>query len=146
MTEENVLKNKIEYWSKHQELDKFIYNADLVRYLSLITILSAIAIPLIIYFATGNFLFHLMIMFSIFFITYSYLISRIMVSSYRQNRAFRIREGMLRVFYNRLFAEERNKKNVTDELDRQFEEIRQGYRRNMSNKDIETLAKRIMEK
>lgn len=59
------------------------------------------------------------------------------------NRSFRIREAMLRVWYNEL-SQRKKGKSMTDELDEQFEEIKKRYNKNMSNKEIENLAEKIM--
>lgn len=48
--------------------------------------------------------------------------------------AFRIREAMLRVFYNNLKVD-------TDLLDHQFEEIKREYQKGDSNKELERIAK-----
>ena len=59
------------------------------------------------------------------------------------NRSFRIREVMLRVWYNKL-SKKKKGKSMTDELDEQFEEIKKQYDRKMTNKEIENIAEKIM--
>jgi len=131
--------NKIRYWEKHQELDKFNYDRATSNHIAAVSIIAAVWIGImgisillqninIIYWVSGLFLIVLIIS-SVVYIR-------------RTNSAdshFRIREAMLRIWYQKT-------KVNTDLLDSQFEEIEKEYKRKMSNKDLENLAKKVLKK
>lgn len=131
-------KNVIDYLKKHQELDKFIYSFTSTFYFSLIAILCAVFMPLIIYQFTNSFYpdyIHL----SITFILSLYLLILLSIDNLKgQNSSFRIREAMLRVWYNQINVD-------TDLLDSQFNRIKSAYKSRLSNKELENIAKKIIE-
>jgi len=143
MVKEKALKNKIAYWLKHQELDKFNFNSVSIMFPSLIAILSAVFIPTMIYFAQKELTLNLIKISVTYLIASFSLLTFMLISRYNYNRSFRIREAMLRVLYNNLFEKKRGK-IMTDELDEQFIEIKKGYKQNMANKEIENIAERVM--
>jgi len=136
--DDNSIEKKIEYWSKHQELDKFNYNFNAFFFFSLIVILCAIYIPMIISFGTQKLITPLILLSSILAITLFGLIILMLIFQSKHNRSFRIREAMLRVWYQRFKVD-------TDVLDDQFEKIKTKYKKRMSNKEIEDIAREVME-
>jgi len=139
MKKEEILKNKINYWLKHQELDKFNYNFSITFYPSMIAIVIAVMIPLLIYFVNNNHLINLIFGFSIFLIILLTLLFLMFFEKQNHNRSFRIREAMLRVWYN-----EEEIGADTDELDDIFENIKCRYNKQLSNKSLENLAKKFI--
>lgn len=150
MKNEKKLKNKIDYWRRHQELDKFNYNFISSYHTSIMAILIALFLPSIIYFLDREdpiILFRSSIQsaYIAFILILTFLIS-VLICLYflskRQkdhNRSFRIRESMLRVWYNQ------NEMGVdTGELDEVFENIKCIYKKELSNKDLKNLAKNFI--
>lgn len=155
MKKETTLKNKIEYWRKHQELDKFNINKDTSLYIGHISWIIAIFILIIglINIIFLIFSFNIKILFIVIIITIIFIIAYFVFDYTRNkrgywyskienhNRSFRIREAMLRAWYS--------KKEIgvdTDKLDIIFEEIKKKYNRKMSNKELENIAKKEIEK
>ncbi len=150
---DEILK-KIDFWSKHQELDKFNYNFISSYFLAIIASLIGLFNPPIIYFLSQKELISILgysihphIIVLILTIVFLVLIFAVLYYAPKKqqnfNRSFRIREAMLRVWYNEL-SQKKKGKSMTDELDEQFEEIKRQYNRKMTNKEIENIAERIM--
>ena len=132
------MENKIKYWSKHQELDKFNYNYIIVLYLSLIVIVSSIIIPIMIYFGNNGSLGYLIITSLIFISTFLILLIAMNFKSKKHDASFMIREAMLRIWYQSLGVD-------TDLLDKQFEEIKKEFKKGIStNKQLELIAKEVI--
>jgi hypothetical protein len=141
MKNEDILKNKIDYWKKHQELDKFNYNFISIFSLSLIAVMSSVLTPIMISLATKGSIIPSIIVSSILLISFFLIMVSLVIYQYRNNRAFKIREAMLRVWYG-----EKDIGIDTDKLDEIFEKIRQEYKGKMPNKEIENIARKIMNK
>lgn len=146
------LKNNIDYWRKHQELDKFNYNFVSTYYTSVIAILIALFLPAIIYYlgrkeplsifrlsiSSGIIAFILTLIFLVLTLGLLYKLDK---ETKNHNRSFRIRESMLRVWYN-----EKELGVDTDYLDKVFDQIKEKYNKKPSNKDLEDIAKNILYK
>ena len=141
-----ALEKTISYWSKQQELDKFNYNLSINQIDSQITFLGAFFIPLILsgisLVITQKYLYGFII------VVFCAIVFPIMLWFFGKNNrrelknakeAFRMREAMLRVFYNDLGVN-------TDLLDQQFEEIKKEYHNKNSNKELERIAKEKMKR
>ena len=137
------IENKIDYWKKHQELDKFNHQESLSTFVSFIAIIFSVIIGIVSIilniienpWISSEIIFVITCIFIIFILLFQ--------NSFKSkinghNLAFRIREAMLRVWYNQLHVN-------TDLLDSQFENIKKDCEEKMSNKEIENVAKRIIE-
>ena len=151
--QKNEILRKIDFWSKHQELDKFNYNFISSYFLAIIASLIGLFNPSIIYFLSQKELIlifgcsvHPHIIALILTILFLFLIFAVLYYMPKKqqdfNRSFRIREAMLRVLYNKL-SQKKKGKSMTDEMDEQLEEIKKQYNRKMTNKEIENIAEKL---
>ena len=146
---------KIDFWSKHQELDKFNYNFISSYLLAIIASLIGLFNSPIIYFLSQKELISILgcsvhphiiaLILTIVFLVLIFAVLYYMPKKQQDfNRSFRVREAMLRVWHNEL-SQKKKAKSMTDELDEQFEEIKKQYNGKMTNKEIENIAEGIME-
>ncbi|PIR39932.1 MAG: hypothetical protein COV33_02555 [Candidatus Zambryskibacteria bacterium CG10_big_fil_rev_8_21_14_0_10_34_34] len=144
--------NKIKYWEKNQELDKFNYQINIDSIKNTTFFLGSFFLPLmvagILLIANQNYAYGFTISFSsiMFFI----ILNSIMTNKngvWRDNakRDFAIRDVMLRIWYKDDNKEKNGKVN-TDLLDLQFEEIKKRYQVSLSKKDLEDIAECIINK
>ena len=145
-------KKKIEYWSKHQELDKFNYRVNVDMKVNKTLFFASFFIPLMLVgislIVNKNYISGIILVAfsSILFPIVSHIYnSKNKEEAEKAKQSFRIREAMLRVMYNDLLGKKKEK-SITDELDEQFEEIKEKYKEKMENKDVENLAEKIMRK
>ena len=137
------IEKKVDYWKKHQELDKANHQESLSSFISIMSILFSAMIGL--FSIISNFisditlrtimLFIIVCGFAIYLVVFKNSFQK---KINQHNFAFVIREAMLRVWYQKEGVD-------TDLLDSQFEKIKRECTRKRTNKDIENIAKRIME-
>ena len=140
------MKKKIEYWVKHQELDKFNYNTELSAFIGSLAIIVPGIIGMIAIILAYDKITSLTKLITILIfggIALSWLKFKVIKSHKKilndYNQSFRIREAMLRVWYRKLRVN-------TDLLDEQFEEIKEKSKGIISNKELELIAKKIINK
>ena len=141
-----LLEKNISYWTKHQELDKFNYNIAINQINNQIIFFGAFFIPLML--SGISLIINKNYSYGFSILGFSIVLFPVLLWIFgRKNRkelnnaneAFRIREAMLRVFYNDLGVN-------TDLLDQQFEEIKKEYHNKNSNKELERIAKEKMKR
>jgi hypothetical protein len=138
---------KIEYWSKHQELDKFNYNISLVSFISQLSISITVLIGVLAIITSSDPLGNwgrtilAVIIVGGFIIWIKYiLIKSNQIKLKRNNKSFRIREAMLRAWYQKQGVD-------TDLLDKQYEEIKEKSKMGIpKNKQLEIIAKEVISK
>lgn len=133
----NQIENKISYWSKHQELDKFNYNLAFSRHISSLSLMAVLFFGVLTYaLATRD----LKILYTISFIVFIVVLFSsgfYIKNTIQTRRSFKVREAMLRVWYNQLGVE-------TDKLDDYYSKIISYLKRKNTNKEIEELAKLVL--
>lgn len=143
--EKTKLQRSIEYWIKHQELDKLNYTLSLSEYFTIMSIGVALIIGVVSAVALfdGTYTKPLIILIVILIVLIFLIIyiKRPYVKKLKDNNlSFRIREAMLRKWYNDLGVK-------TDLLDTQFDEIKKICKnRVLSNKILEIIAKDVLKK
>ncbi|MFH0808741.1 MAG: hypothetical protein V1888_03965 [archaeon] len=145
--EEKNLRDKIDYWKKHQELDKFNYQINTDSINNITFLWASFFIPVI---GAGiSLIIQKNFIYGFFLLGFSAIFFPLMVITNTSknkeikngnNESFMIREAMLRIFYKKL--------NVnTDLLDEQFEEIKKMSKKRISkNKQLEIFATKIIDK
>ncbi|MEK6844109.1 MAG: hypothetical protein AABX83_01650 [Nanoarchaeota archaeon] len=136
---------KIEYWSKHQDLDKFNYGVNLDSRNKTTLFLASFFIPLILsgisLIVDEKYLigFILVLFSSLFFPIFVWIFTGESSKELRKAKEnFRIREAMLRVWYQKWVD--------TDLLDTQHELIKEMSKKGISeNKQLELIAKKVIE-
>lgn len=139
------IENKIRYWSKHQELDKFNYNFESSSYVGMISVTFAMIMTLLVIITSIKMNYWV----TLFFIAVVAIVSFFMLNSMKKdhqkklkdyNNSFRIREAMLREWYGSCGVD-------TDLLDKNFEDIKKVYRKGLSsNKQLELIARDVLNK
>ncbi|MBU2576521.1 MAG: hypothetical protein KKF50_02265 [Nanoarchaeota archaeon] len=137
--------NKIKYWTKHQELDKFNYNISFSSLIGQLSMSIAVLIGVLVIIVTTKQLgawgrvISVVIVGGIFlWWMQSKLIKSHQTKLKETNRSFRIREAMLRVWYQELGVD-------TDLLDKQYEEIKaKSNPEILENKHFEKIAKKVI--
>lgn len=135
---------QIEYWSKHQELDKFNYNSTFTSYLQELSVVVTVLIGslgMILAYEPIDPTTRLVLIVLVGITVLAYLNFKVNNSYIKKlkehNHSFRIREVMLRVMYQ-------NQKIDTDLLDSQFEEIKRKSKSISENKKLELIAKEVI--
>ena len=127
MKKEDTSKNKIDYWSKHQELDKFNISQDTAVYLGYLAItislfvLSSEAIKIAFPDDPETLKFILAVLLFGLAFTILYLSQKWRRKINGHNSHFIAREEMIRYWYNNL----KENKVDTDKLDRKCKKIRE---------------------
>src|SRR3989344_1587348 len=159
--EKNELLKKIDFWSKHQELDKFNINDDTNKYFGDISILITVSlgiiglinmIPFIIKLPICYIILIIIIIIELLVVVIYYIIKKKknwLLKINQHNNHFRIREAMIRVWYDYLFEKKINKKILitkTEEINELFTKIMEKLKRNpkMGNNELYEKAKEIM--
>lgn len=127
----------IAYWSKHQELDKFNYNIANSKYIAAISLMVVLFFGILTYTINTGDKYTLNVTIIIVIIVISISMIFYIKNTYASNNAFRIREAMIRIWYKKGGVD-------TNLLDAQFEKIKKEKKFLMSNKDIEDLARRVI--
>jgi len=138
-SKEDEIKDKIGYWSKHQELDKFNYNRVTSTQLSVISILGALWIGIVALSIVGRWIN------GIYFISIIVIVVLIpttifyVIRTKSSNNHFRIREAMIRNWYHSIGVD-------TLKIDKDFTKIMEKLKEEprMKNDELNRLARKSM--
>ena len=136
---------KIAYWTKHQELDKFNYNISFTSFIGQLSMCIAVLIGTLAIIlaideldAWGQIILIVIVGGAFLIWIKKKVIKPNQTKLKDHNRSFRIREAMLRTWYQQLEVD-------TDLLDKQYEEIKtKSNPEILENKHLEEIAKKVI--